>query len=406
MTSNITDLYGHRFEQLQEQLQHVSENAFYQELYEGSTVDPAEVSSLDEFQELPFVTTGQLSDAVLGADDHGPFFDTDVNRTYVTPAGDGLMPLYYTQKDWDRMTDAIGSRFKEIGIGDGDLVLNTIGYTPFLAGMLMHDGITKTGAVPVPAGAGDSEGAVGLAELYDIDAAIGFPSYIEKVAKQADLSLDVLISAGEPVIYYPERREELREVVGGADTVVDIYGLAAGGTVAAEDDSEDGMNVFDEYMILEIIDPETGEPVEMGESGEIVLTHLNQEAMPMVRFRTGDVSRLVGRDGKPVLPDGIFGRVDDRLKIKGVKIYPGSFEPALGRFDGLTGEYTLEVSQSDTGTDHLKLVCQVGTGGDVNSDDLAAALDKRVLVSVDEIEMVDEITNEERVLDHRSESIT
>lgn len=406
MTENITELYDHRFDQLQEQLHRVSENPFYRELYEDHDLDPAEVSSLEEFQNLPFVTTGQLADTVLAADDQGPFFGPDVNRTYLTPAGEGLMPLFYTEDDWERMTGTIASRFEDIGISDGDIVLNTVGYTPFVAGMLLHRAISKIGAVPVPAGAGDSEGASGLAQLLDVDAAIGFPSYISKVAEQADLSLDILVTAGEPVIYYPDRREELRETVGGAETVADVYGIAEGGTVAAEDASEDGMNVFDEYMIAEVIDPETGDPVEPGETGELVLTHLHQEAMPMVRFRTGDVTRLVERDGRPVLPDGIFGRVDDRLKVKGVKVYPGAFEPVLGRFDGLTGGYTIEVSVSEANTDYIKLICQEAAGTTVDPDELADALQERVLISVDEIDVVEELSNEDRVVDRRSQSIT
>jgi len=329
-----------------------------------------------------------------------------VNRTYMTPVGERLMPLFYTENDWAKMTTTIASRFEDIGIESGDLVLNTIGYTPFIAGQLLHDAMTRIGAVPVPAGAGDSDAAAGLAQLLDVNVAIGFPSYIDKVADQADLDLDLLVSAGEPVVYYPERREQLRQTVGGAETVVDVYGIAEGGTVAAEDASESGMNVFDEYMIAEVIDPETGEAVAPGEAGELVLTHIDHEAMPMVRFRTGDVTRLVEEDGAIKLPDGVFGRVDDRLKVKGVKVYPGAFEPVLGRFGGLTGEYNVVVSKPDGSTDHVKLICQVEPDATVDSDDLLAALDSQVHISVNELELVDTLPYEEQVVDQRTETIT
>ncbi len=404
MTDTTTGLYSHRVEELAEQMDRVADNEFYRELYADHDVDPTSIGSMAEFQQLPFVSSSDLRDAVNGAPDRGPFFGEDVNRTFMTPVGDQLMPLYYTAGDWRRMTETIGNRFRDIGVGEGDVVLNTIGYTPFIAGMLFQDALSTIGAVPVPAGAGDSDAAAGLVDLLDVNVAVGFPSYIEKIAAQTDMSLDILISAGEPVVYYPSRREELREVVGGAETVADVYGIAEAGTVAAEDATESGMNVFDEYMIAEVIDPETGDPVAPGESGELVLTHLHQEAMPMVRFRTGDVTRLIEDDGTLKLPEGVFGRVDNRLKVKGIKVYPGAFEPVVAGIDGLTGNFTIHVSTPES-TDHVRLVCE-GVADQVDVEALRSVLRKQVLISVDDIEVVESLETDDQVVDDRAESIT
>ena len=406
MTTDTTHLYEHRFDELQTQLERIADNDFYADLYADRSVDPTAVSSLAEFQQLPFITADDLGDAFASADDRGPFYDEAVNRSYVTPYENGLMPLFYTEADWDRLTTLIARRFEDIGIGPDDFVLNTIGYTPFIAGQLFHDAISKTGAVPVAAGAGDSESAANLADLYDVTAATGFPSYIEKVAAQTDLSLDTLICAGEPLIYYPERREEMREVVGGAETVVDVYGLAEAGTVAAEDDAEDGMHVFDEEFIMEVVDPETGEAVEPGEIGEVVLTSLHQEATPIVRFRTGDVTKLVAEGDALKLPDGVFGRVDNRLKVKGVKVYPGAVEPVLGQFAGLTGEYTVAVTTAADGTDTVSLTVETADEGGVDMEALLDRVQHQIHISIDEIEAVTELDSEETVVDDRTESIT
>lgn len=405
MTTTTTELYGHRLSELREQLERVATNPFYRELYDDHDVDPTSIDSLGTFRDLPFVTSGDLLEASQQGGGRGPFFSSEVNRTFLTPVGDQLMPLFYTDDDWRRMTQTIGNRFEDIGVGNDDVVLNTIGYTPFIAGMLFQDALSSIGATPVPAGAGDSEGAAGMADLLDVTVVIGFPSYVEKIAEQTDLSVDVLISAGEPVVYYPDRREELRAVVGGADTVADVYGIAEAGTVAAEDDTESGMNVFDEYMIAEVVDPETGASVEPGETGELVLTHLHQEAMPMVRFRTGDVTRLVEEGGALTLPEGVFGRVDNRLKVKGVKVYPGAFEPVVAQHPGLTGNFTIHVSKSGS-TDHVRLVCEAVDESAVDLDDLGEAIRRKVHISVNQIELVDELADDEQVVDERSESIT
>lgn len=406
MTKDTTQLYEHRLDELQTQLEHIAENEFYDGLYAEHGVDPVSVSSLSDFQRLPFITAEDLGDAFANEAGRGPFYSEQVNRSYVTPYKNGLMPLFYTDQDWDRLTTLIARRFEGIGLGPSDFVLNTIGYTPFIAGQLFHDAISKTGAVPVAAGAGDSESAANLANLYDVTAATGFPSYIEKVATQADLALDTLICAGEPLIYYPERREEIREAVGGAETVVDVYGLAEAGTVAAEDDSEDGMHVFDEEYLLEVIDPESGEAVAPGEIGEVVLTSLHQEATPIVRFRTGDITKL-GYDGEAIkLPEGVFGRVDNRLKVKGVKVYPGAIEPVLGQFAGLTGDYTVEVTTTSSGTDRMSLSVQAETDTDVNIGELQDRIQRQIHMSVDQLNLVEKLEHDDVVVDRRSESIT
>jgi phenylacetate-CoA ligase len=165
--------------------------------------------------------------------------------------------------------------------------------------------------------------------------------------------------------------------------------------VAAETAAEDGLRVVDDYAVVEVVDPDTGEVLDDGERGEVVVTHLRKEGIPLVRYRTGDLAELAVRDGTVVLPDGVIGRTDERLKVKGVKVYPESIETVLAGFEGLTGEYRVEVSQPET-TDRLVVICE----GEADADELRAALADRLIVTPDAVELVADL-DEPGVVDER-----
>jgi len=223
---------------------------------------------------------------------------------------------------------------------------------------------------------------------------VGNPSYAEKVGEQG-ASVDVFVGAGEPFTSVPGYREAVKDAL-DADTAVDYFGTRQVMPVAAETDAEDGLVVVDDYAVVEIIDPDTGEALAPGERGELVVTHVEKEGVPLVRYRTGDLARLERRGDDVVLPGGVIGRTDERLKVKGVKLYPESLASVLAAFDGLTGEFRVEVSRPDS-TDHLRLVVE----GDADADELREAAAERLLVTPDEVALVEELDDGPLVVDER-----
>lgn len=407
----MTDILERTFEQvesrLRDQAELASETPVYQQKYgPGREVD---ASSLRAFQELPLSTSADILAEFEDSEGKRAFYSEASHQLFLSPFGDELVPLYYSDADWKLLTESLGDMFNEAGIGAGDLVLNCMSYNVYPAGLLMHGIITAAGATPVPVGTGNTEQTAAIAEQLNVDGVLAFPSFAEKIAAQADLNIDVFIGGGEPIVNYPERREELRDLMGGSATVVDSYGVAEIGLIAVECEHENGMHINDEYVFAEVVDPGTGAPVEEGEAGELVLTHLQKDMMPLVRYRTGDVTVMEESDcpcGADItLPKGIFGRTDNRLKIKGVKVYPGSVETVVSQFDGLTGKLRMHITKPAGETDHLELRCE-GTAADVDVEELREVLAEEMMITPDELVVVSGWEEGEQVVDERTESIT
>ena len=360
---------------LEEQLAYASEFEFY--------ADIPVIDSWDEFHELPFTTGADLE---ADFDAHGPdgSLHRDAAMMCFTPLGDDLAPVFDTAGDLERQAEANARVFADAGIQPGDRVLNTFGYHTFGTGVIIQRGLEELGAEVIPAGPGDTDVAAANVETYDVDAFVGNPSFAQKVGN-AGASVDVFVGAGEPFSSVPGLREEVKDAL-DADVAVDYFGNRQILPVAAERRSEDGLVVVDDYAIVEIIDPDSGEVLPFGERGEVVVTHLAKEACPLVRYRTGDLATWEERDGEIVIPNGVIGRTDNRLKVKGVKIYPESLDSVLAGFEGLTGEYRLEVRRPES-TDHIRLVIE----GDADRDELRAAVKDRLLVTPDELELTEDL---------------
>ena len=186
----------------------------------------------------------------------------------------------------------------------------------------------------------------------------------------------------------------------------DIYGLSEiiGPGVSQECTYKDGLHVFSDVFYPEIIDPETGKPVEEGQDGELVITTLTKQAMPLLRYRTGDLT--VKRDTDPVcgrrvnLPRVVFGRTDDMVKVKGVKVYPSEVRAVLLGLDGLTGKYRVTVSAKPGGGDRLALALE-GTADDAVAEEVARRFKSQTLISADEIATVAELDDGPALVDAR-----
>ena len=345
--------------------------------------DLAPVDSGAEFRELPFLTGEELKADYDAHAPEGSLYDGAAMMCF-TPLGEGLAPVFDTAADLEWQAEANADVLEAAGIDPGDRVLNTFGYHTFGTGIIFQRGLEELGAEVVPAGPGESEQAAATVEEYDVDALLGNPSFALKIGN-AGGSVDTFVGAGEPFTSIPGLREDVKAAL-DAGTAVDYFGTRQILPVAAETAAEDGLHVRDDYALVEVIDPDTGEVLPYGERGELVVTHLRKEGCPLVRYRTGDLTEWEERDEGVVLPDGVIGRTDGRLKVKGVKLYPESLATVLAGFEGLTGEYRLAVSRPAS-TDEMRLVVE----GDADPEELAAAVEERLLVAPDEVDLVDDI---------------
>lgn len=377
---------------LEDQLARAADHDLYAEKFDAAGVDPTDLDSWDAFQAIPFTESADLK---ADFDEHAPegSLYTEGAMISFSPLGDGLAPMFDTREDLDYEASVNASIFEAAGIEPGDRVLNTFGYHLFGTGILLQRGFEELGAEVFPVGPGDSEQAAGFITEYDVDVLVGNPSFALKIADEG-ASVDTFVGGGEPFTSIPGFREDVKEAL-ECETAIDYFGTRHVLPIAAETVAEDGLHVASEYAIVEIVDPDSGEPLPLGERGEVVVTHRRKEGFPLVRFRTGDLAELERRGDDLVLPDGVIGRTDDRLKVKGVKVYPETIPAVLAAFDGLTGEYAVRVTRPES-TDHIEIVCE----GAADVDELSEALASRLVISPDEITLVEEL-EESGVFDDR-----
>lgn len=350
------------------------------------------VDSAEAFRDLPFLT-GETLEADYDANAPTGSLTDGAAMMCFTPLGEELAPVFDTERDLQWQAEANAKVFERAGIEAGDRVLNTFGYHTFGTGLLLHRALEELGAEVVPAGPGDTEATAATIETYDVDALVGNPSFATKLG-DAGASVDTFVGGGEPFTSVPGLRETVKEAL-DADTAVDYFGSRQILPVAAETAAEDGLVVLDDYALVEVVDPDTGEVLPYGERGELVVTHLRKEASPLVRYRTGDLAEWEERDGEVVLPNGVIGRTDGRLKVKGVKLYPEALGAVLAGFPDLSGEYRLTVSRPAS-TDRVELVCE----GEADVEALREAVKDRLLVTPDEVRVVESL-EESGVVDER-----
>jgi phenylacetate-CoA ligase len=350
------------------------------------------VESVEAFRDLPFLT-GKTLEADYSA--HAPAGSLTEGGAMMcfTPLGEDLAPVFDTEQDLEWQAAANATAFERAGVESGDRVCNTFGYHTFGTGLLFHRALERLGAEVIPTGPGDTETTATTIQRYDVDVLVGNPSFAKKLG-DAGASVDIFVGGGEPFTSVPGLRETVKDAL-GADTAVDYFGSRQILPVAVETTAEDGLVVLDEYALVEVVDPDTGEVLPYGERGELVVTHLRKKASPLVRYRTGDLAEWEKRNGQTVLPNGVIGRTDGRLKVKGVKLYPEALGAVLAGFPDLTGEHRLTVSRPGS-TDHLELVCE----GEADVDVLREAVRDRLLVTPDEIGIVDSL-NTTGVIDER-----
>ncbi len=364
---------------------------------------PATVSDAEEFAAtVPLMTRAALV-SEMSKPGYGAFGGANPVRINLSPMGTSLVPAMQTAADLANMLAAARTHLDACGIGPGDVCAVTFGYHLFVAGLFYQSQMEAHGVGCIPLGPGEAERAVEVCAQHNVSVLAGNPSFSLKLIEEGLKPPKVFFAGGEAFTGNPALYGAVRAAMPNT-VLVDSFSLSEFLPVARTFPGGEGVHVFDEMVHAEVIDPTTGESVSDGERGELVLTHLKKEAQPLVRYRTGDLTLKRATDpvcGRTVnLPRVVFGRTDDMVKVKGVKLYPSEIRAVLLGLDGPTGGYRLTVSAKTGGGDRLALAIQ-GTGGDDVAEEVARRFKSQTLISADEIAFVETLGEGPSVLDER-----
>lgn len=369
-------------ERLRWALEQAYENVpHYRRTFDKQGIKPSQLKSLDDLKHFPFTVKTDLRD-------NYPFdmFATPMNQMRRLHASSGTTGkptvVGYTAGDIDRWAGLVARSMAAAGARPSDIIHNAYGYGLFTGGLGAHYGAERLGCVVVPVSGGGTERQVTLLQDFAPGILCATPSYALNIAEVAEnqgvdirkLPLRRGLFGAEP--WSEEMRAQLDQRLG--ITSVDIYGLSEimGPGVACECDvARAGLHGWEDHFLFEIIDPETLEPLPMGEVGELVITTLTKEALPMIRYRTRDITRLTdepckcGRSHVRILR--VTGRDDDMMIIRGVNVYPSQIEAVLVGLKGVSPHYQI-VLESEGVLDKMSVEVEVDTDFSCQKDDLAA----------------------------------
>lgn len=328
-----------------------------------------EVKTIEEFKALPFSQKQDLRDAyplgLMAVPEEKIVRIHSSSGTTGTPV---IIP--YTAKDVYDWAEMFKRCYEMAGVTDKDRVQITPGYGLWTAGIGFQAGCERLGAMAVPMGPGNTKKQLQFMQDMKTTVLCSTSSYAlllaEEIEKE-DLGDKIYLKKG--IIGSERWGEKMRNRIKGelGIEIYDIYGLTEiyGPGIGISCKYECGMHYWDDYIYLEIINPETGENVPDGTWGEIVITTLVKEGAPLIRFRTHDISRIIPGDcacgSKYPRIDTIMGRSDDMMKIKGVNVFPKQIEEILATFDDLSSEYQIRISHLD-GKDTMRIYVEATTG--------------------------------------------
>lgn len=343
-------------EKLVKQVKNVYENVkYYRDLMDEKGVTPDDIKSVDDLYKLPFLTKADLRDAY-------PFglLGTDLKncvRIHSTSGTTGKRVVaFYTQKDIDLWDDCCARAITAAGGTDEDICQVAYGYGLFTGGFGLNGGSQKVGCLTLPMSSGNTERQIQF--MQDLKSTIicctpSYAAYIGETLKEMgltpdDINLKAGIFGAEP--WTEEMRRDIEKALG--IKAYDIYGLteSTGPGVAFECSEQTGMHVNEDHFIPEIIDPDTGEVLPLGEKGELVFTSLDKEGFPLLRYRTRDIcvlSRKKCSCGRTLIKMAKpMGRSDDMLIIRGVNVFPSQIETVLLN-EGYSPNYMIEVDRKN-----------------------------------------------------------
>lgn len=361
--------------------------AHYRKSFDAASVHPYDLRSLDDLKHFPFTVKNDLRDNYPFGMIATPM--RDVVRVHASSGTTGKPTVVaYTQNDIDVWSSVMARSIRAAGGHAGDIVHVAYGYGLFTGGLGAHYGAEKLGCTVVPMSGGQTEKQVQLIQDFKPNIIMVTPSYMLNIADEMErqgidpksTSLRVGIFGAEP--WTQTMREELEARLG--IHALDIYGLSEvmGPGVGMECiESKDGPTIWEDHFYPEIINPETGEVVPDGEYGELVFTSLTKEALPIVRYRTRDLTRLLPGHARPMRRiDKITGRSDDMLIIRGVNVFPTQVEEQILKIEALSPHYEIHV-EKDGNLDMVTVRVELkpeAAGGDSATGDAAKELQHRV----------------------------
>ena len=314
--------------------------------------DLAEIKTMEDFRKLPFTDKGDLRDAYpLGIAAVPPEKIVRIHSSSGTTGTPVIIP--YTQKDVDDWATMFARCYEYAGITPEDRIQITPGYGLWTAGIGFQLGCEKLGAMAIPMGPGNTDKQLQMMQDLETTVLCATSSYALLLAEEiAKRGIGDKVKLRKGVIGSERWGDKMRARIANELGVelYDIYGLTEiyGPGIGINCQADSAMHIWSDYVFVEIVDPKTGEPVPDGEEGEIVLTTLQKEGAPLIRFRTHDLSRFVqgdcpcGHNEHPRI-DIITGRTDDMVKVKGVNMFPAQFEEILAFVDGASSEYQIMI---------------------------------------------------------------
>ena len=377
------------------------------------------IESQEDFEKIPFIDKAELRDAYPLGIQAVP--DEEVVRIHSSSGTTGKPVIIpYTKKDVDDWAEMFARCYETAGITKKDRIQITPGYGLWTAGIGFQAGCERLGAMAVPMGPGNTEKQLQMMQDLETTVICATSSYALLLAEEINKrGIRDKIKLKKGVIGSERWSDKKREYIArelGIE-LYDIYGLTEiyGPGIGINCDKQTGMHYWDDFIYIEIIDPQTGKTVEDGVEGEIVITTLVKEGAPLIRFRTHDISRIIpgkcpcGRE-YPRL-DVIKGRSDDMFKVHGVNMFPSQVEELLGRIDGVSSEYKIDIAHDDEKNRDI-IMLTVEAEGRVSFDDTALKIKnllkqvvgvtpKVVVVPVGTLPRSEKKTK--RVFDHREE---
>lgn len=383
-----------QLERLQALLVRAYENVeAYRRKFDDAGFDPRTVTSLGDLSRVPFT----VKDDLRSAYPYGMFAVPlkDIVRVHSSSGTTGQVTVVgYTQGDIDRWADLMARTFASAGATEDDVVQVTYGYGLFTGGLGAHYGSERLGALTVPVSGGNTKRQVQILKDFGVTVLACTPSYALLIAETArEMGIDpaglpvrIGVFGAEP--WSEQMRRQIEQELG--ITAIDIYGLSEvmGPGVASECVHQTGLHVFEDHFLVEIVNPRTLEPVSDGEVGEVVFTTLTKEGIPVIRYRTRDISRIVpeacpcGRTFKRI--ERVTGRSDDMLIIRGVNVYPSQIEQVLLGIPNVAPHYQVMLTKQGS-MDHVEVHVEVSPDFEFDEVRELEALQRRVRSEIESV---------------------
>lgn len=350
------DLQKLQITRLKKALEAASSTPYYKKIFSENNVDISAIKTVDHIKDLPFTTKNDLRlsypDGMVAVD------KSEIVRLHASSGTTGKSTvIFYTANDLDNWTNQVARALYSTGIRNSDVFQNMMGYGLFTGGLGVHYGAERVGCIVIPTSTGNSLKQIQLMQDFNTTAIHITPSYalhlVEVIKAEGvnphDLSVKKAFLGAEP---YSEETKVKLEELWGVDAY-NMYGLSEmnGPGVASDCIEKAGMHLAEDYYIAEIIDPETGEQLKDGEEGELVLTHINREAMPIIRYRTRDLTRIIpeqcacGRTHRRI--ERIKGRTDDMIIVGGVNVFPSQIESVLMNIPEVGNNYVIVLDREE-----------------------------------------------------------